>query len=368
MSNYPDIFKTYPAVYAVRDRYVIIVAVNEPCTMWVKVGENEYFDDSNGILRTSSLTHKIEVPASELDAAKEYTVYFRKVIERKPYFSELDEVGEFTASFRPVEGDNIRIFHIADAHNRIDGPVSAAKADGEHDLLILNGDIPNHSGKIEYFAAIHCIAGEITKGEYPVIFSRGNHDMRGIYAECIQDHTPTDNGNSYFSVRVGSLWALVLDCGEDKPDTNAEYGHTICCANFRARQTKYIENIIKNAENEYDAEGIKYKMVISHIPFNLHYNPPFNIEEDRYAYWCKLLAENVKPDLMLCGHVHYCRVFKQTDETRQAGQPCAMVTASKPFKGEENIVCGSLNFEENTCKVKFIDSNGDINGEDVIEF
>ena len=38
MSNYPEIFKTYPAVYAVRDRYVIIVAVNEPCTMWVKVG------------------------------------------------------------------------------------------------------------------------------------------------------------------------------------------------------------------------------------------------------------------------------------------------------------------------------------------
>ena len=368
MSNYPEIFKTYPAVYAVKDRYVIIVAVNEQCTMWVKVGNNEYFDDSNGILRTSSLTHKIEVPSSELDKAKEYTVCFRKVIERKPYFSELDEVGEYTASFRPVEGDTIRIFHIADAHNRIDGPVSAAKSDGEHDLLILNGDIPNHSGNIAYFAAIHCIAGEITKGEYPVIFSRGNHDMRGIYAECIQDHTPTDNGNSYYSVRVGSLWALVLDCGEDKPDTNAEYGHTICCANFRQRQTKYIESIIKNAENEYNADGIKYKMVISHIPFNMHFNPPFNIEEDRYAYWCKLLSENVKPDLMLCGHIHSCKIMRQTEEALASGQPCAVVTASKPFKGEGNIVCGSLQFEKNSCKVKFIDSNGEIHGEDIIEF
>lgn len=368
MSNFPAIFKTYPAVYAVRDRYIITVAVNEPCTMWVKVGENEYFDDSNGILRTASLTHKIEIPSAELDAAKEYTVYFRKVIERKPYFSELDDVGEYTVSFRPIEGDNIRIFHIADAHNRIDGPVNAAKADGEHDLLILNGDIPNHSGKIEYFAAIHCISGEITKGEYPVIFSRGNHDMRGIYAENIQDHTPTDNGNSYFSVRVGSLWALVLDCGEDKPDTNAEYGHTICCANFRARQTKYIENIIKNADSEYNAEGVKYKMIISHIPFNMHFNPPFNIEEDRYAYWCKLLGENVKPDLMLCGHIHSCKVLKLTKEAKAEGQPCAVVTASKPFKGEERIVCGSLLFENNTCQVKFIDSEGEIHGEDTIEF
>ena len=154
------------------------------------------------------------------------------------------ETQEYEYDFRPVEGDEIRAYHIADAHNRIDGPVAAANKAGEHDLLILNGDIPNHSGDIKYFAAIHCIAGEITKGQYPVIFSRGNHDMRGIYAENIQDHTPTDNGRSYYSVRIGSLWALVLDCGEDKPDGNDEYGHTICCADFRRRQTEYIEKII----------------------------------------------------------------------------------------------------------------------------
>ena len=42
MNNIPEIFKTYPAVYAVGDRYIITVAVNEPCTMWAKIGENEY--------------------------------------------------------------------------------------------------------------------------------------------------------------------------------------------------------------------------------------------------------------------------------------------------------------------------------------
>ena len=71
MSNYPELFKTYPSVYAVRDRYIIIVAVNEPCTMWAKVGDQEFFDDSNGILRTASLTHKVEVPASLLNECKD---------------------------------------------------------------------------------------------------------------------------------------------------------------------------------------------------------------------------------------------------------------------------------------------------------
>ena len=368
MNNIPAIFKTYPAVYAVGDRYIITVAVNEPCTMWAKVGDKEFFDDSNGILRTASLTHKIEFPAKILDEAKEYTLYFRKVIERKPYFSQMEDVGEFSAKFKPLQGDNIRIFHIADAHNRIEGPVNAAKADGEHDLLVLNGDIPNHSGDIAYFAAIHCIAGEITKGEYPVIFSRGNHDMRGIYAENIQDHTPTDNGRSYFSVRIGSLWALVLDCAEDKPDGNDEYGHTICCADFRRRQTEYIEKIISDAQNEYLADGVKHRVIISHIPFNMHFNFPFNIEEDRYEYWCRLIKDNIKPDFMLCGHIHNCRVMKLDDENTDACRPCSVITASKPFKGSENIVCGSIEVSDNTAKIKFIDSEGEIHGEDTISF
>ena len=365
MNSIPEIFKTYPSVYAVADKYIITVAVNEPCTMWACVGEHEFFDDSNGILRTASLTHKVEIPAKLLDEEKKYTLKFRKVIERKPYFSEMTEIGEFSASFRPVWGDSVNVFHIADAHNRIEGPVSAANAAGEHDLLILNGDIPNHSGDIKYFAAIHCIAGEITKGEYPVIFSRGNHDMRGIYAEAIQDHTPTDNGKSYYSVRVGPVWALVLDCGEDKPDPNAEYGFTICCSDFRRRQTSFIEHIVENASKEYAADGVKYRMVISHIPFNRHFNHPFDIEEDLYAYWCKLIGENIKPDLLLCGHVHNCSVTPRNTEANP--QPFHVVTASKPFKGSENIVCGEVVLDPDSISVKFIDSEGTVHGEESLE-
>ena len=360
MSKYPEVFKTYPAVYAVRDRYIIIVAVNSPCTMWAQIGDEEFFDDSNGILRTSSLTHKIEVPTDLLNEQKKYTLCFRKVIERKPYYSELEDIETFSCDFRPLPDDNIRIFHIADAHNRIDGPVSAANKAGEHDLLILNGDIPNHSGDIKYFAAIHCIAGEITKGQYPVIFSRGNHDMRGIYAEQIADHTPTDNGRSYFSVNLGSVWALVLDCGEDKPDTNVEYGHTICCADFRKRQTRYIDSVCKSAENEYAAPGVNYKLIISHIPFSLHYNPPFNIEEERYAGWCKSIKQNIAPDLMLAGHIHTCKVILKEDDELH---PCDVISASKPIKGSDDIVCGSVVLSNNTAHVKFIDSQGEIHGE-----
>ncbi len=368
MKQFPEMFKTFPAVYAVGDRYIITVAVNEPCTMWVKIGDREYFDDSNGILRTASLTHKMEVPAKILDEALEYTVCYRKVIERKPYFSELEDIKTFASSFRPIRGDNIRIFHIADAHNRVDGPVAAANAAGEHDLLILNGDIPNHSGKIEYLASIHCIAGGITKGEYPVIFSRGNHDTRGIFAENIQDHTPTDNGRSYFSVKAGPLWALVLDCGEDKPDSNAEYGYTICCEDFRKRETAFIEEVIKNAESEYLAEDVKYRLIIAHVPFHMHFGAPFNIEEERYAYWCKMIHDDIKPNLMLAGHIHQCKIMKQTPETEAQGQPCTVIAAAKPIGKTENIICGAIVMSPESAEVSFIDAEGEVYEKDIVKY
>ena len=360
MSNYPEIFMTYPSVYAVADRYIIIVPVKEHCTMWAKVGDREYYDDSNGILRTASLTHKIEIAAAALNEAKHYTLYFRKVIERKPYFSDLSEVEEFSCEFKPLPEDNIRIFHIADAHNRVEGPVAAAKKAGEHDLLVLNGDIPNHSGDIKYFSAIHCIAGQITEGKYPVIFSRGNHDMRGIYAENIADHTPTDNGKSYYTVKLGPIWAILLDCGEDKPDGNAEYGHTICCADFRRRQSEFLESLVNASNKEYLDEQVKYRLVISHIPFSMHFNPPFNIEEDRYSDWCNIIGSEIKPHLMLAGHIHNCKIVTPEDDP---GHPCAVVSASKPFKGSENIVCGAITLNKGVANVKFIDSEGEISGE-----
>lgn len=369
MKQIPEIFAACPTVYAVGTRYVILVPVRSECVMWVRVGGEEFFDDSNGILRSASTTHKMEVPGALLDDAREYTVCWRKINERKPYFSDVGEIETYTSAFRPVEGENIHIYHIADAHNRVDGPVAAGTFFGEDlDLLVLNGDIPNHSGKIEYFTAIHQIAGQITHGEIPVIFSRGNHDTRGIFAEKIEDHTPTDNGRSYYSVRLGKLWILVLDCGEDKNDDHAEYGHTICCHNFRVRETAFIEKIADDAENEYAAPGVEHRMVIVHNPFTDTFGSPFDIEQELWGHWCELLREKIKPELILCGHVHNCYVTRPGEARDKKGQPCPVVCASKISKNDfEFYIGGALTLSADKIDVKFTDNHHAVVGEDTID-
>ena len=365
----PREFVTVPIVYAVGKNYQIIVPVNCETVMWVQVGERKFYDDSNGILRSASSTHKMTVPAWLLDREKKYTVFYRVIIERRPYFTDAGEILSYESAFRPIEKAPVHAYHIADAHNRVDQPVAAGSFFKENlDLLILNGDIPNHSGEIEYFTAIHEIAARLTKGEIPVIFSRGNHDTRGIYAEKIEDHTPTDNGRSYFTFRLGHVWGIVLDCGEDKPDDHEEYGYTICCEDFRRRETEFIRQVIENAKQEYLAEGVENRLVICHMPFSERFREPFNIEEELYVEWCRLLKEHVKPQIMLCGHMHRAYISEVGGEKDHRGQPCPVVVASKVEKGDAEFFGGAITLKPESCNVKITGDSGTILLDQNIEF
>lgn len=331
MKQIPECFSTTPIVYAVGKDYQIMVPVTKETLMWVDVAGKCFYDDVNGILRSNCTTHRMTVPMEVLDSAGEYKVCYRIVHERKPYHSNVSDIYEYCSVFYPVKADGARFYHIADAHNQVDGPVAAAKAFGDIDFLILNGDLPDHSGDIKNFTAIHRIAAEITDGEKPVVFSRGNHDMRGIYAENLSEHTPVDKGRSYYTFRLGSIWGMVLDCGEDKYDTHIEYAHTICCEDFRKRELDFIKNVIVNARKEYEAEGVKNKIVISHDPFT-EYLPSQTSEEDYKTYqeWAKLLRDYIRPDATICGHVHQAYITNVGDELDRLGQACPMVVSSAP--------------------------------------
>ena len=369
----PEYMLAYPTVFAVGKNYNIFVPFDAEVIVWVKVGEHLYYDDCNGILRSNTNMHKVEVPMSVLDKAGEYTVVYRKMIERKPYFPTSENERTLTVKFRSVpQSGDIHLYHIADAHNLVKEPVAAGQFFGEHlDLLVLNGDIPNHSGDIKNFNAICEIASGITKGQRPVVFARGNHDTRGIHAEDMPNYIPTLNGKTYYTFRVGCIWGLLLDCGEDKVDTHAEYGGTICFHSFRLRETEYIKQIIKNAESEYNADGVKHKLVISHIPFTHINEPPFDIEQELYAEWSRLMREYIKPDLLLYGHYHCTEILKPGDRFDSQGQPCNAVIGSKPIidkaNGNSFVGCAITLLRNGQKRVVFNDDKGTVHSDEIID-
>ena len=344
-----------PAVFAVEDTYQIMVPVDAPSFMWVRVGDQCFFDDSNGVLRSETTVHRMTVPASLLNAEKAYTICSREIPERRAYFSEPEPMIETTFAFIPVPETDTRAYLMSDAHCRVAEPIRAAQTFGEIDFLLLNGDMPENSDHTEHFDTIFEIADALTKGQKPVVFARGNHDLRGIYAERYTEYTPNQNGNFYYTFRLGSIWGVVLDCGEDKPDDHVEYGGTIACSAFRQRETRFLEQVAE--AKAYEGDGIKTRVVLVHSPFTRKDHPPFDIEQDTYAYWTKLLREQICPDVILAGHLHQLGVHAPGSDFDTYGQPCSVIVAGKP--GDGWFAGAGLTFRGGKeIEIDFTDSDG----------
>ncbi len=356
-----------PSVFAVGKNYQICVAASCEGTAYVTVGGRSFYDASNGILRSKKYLHKVTVPMKALDEAKEYTLVFRQYTDRKPYRPDYCEPVSITVPFRPVgkDAEKVNIYHISDTHGESVLPVKTGSYFGENlDVLILNGDIADHSGDAELFKNIYKIAGEITKGEIPCVFSRGNHDLRGSCAEILCDYTPCKDGLSYYTFRLGCIWGIILDCGEDKDDSHVEYGYSVACHDFRLTETDFIKEVIENKEKEYAEEDVKFRIVVSHVPFGERFPEPFNPEEEIYTEWCRLLREYIKPELAFSGHTHRAALYACGSEKDNFGQPCPVVVGSEPKRDKAYKLCGfvgaGVTLGEGSDEVVFSDENGTV--------
>lgn len=349
--------KFHPAVFAVGKNYQIAVTTKTNSFISIQIGEQLFTDNSNGILKSASLTHKITVPQKLLDEERLYTVIEKNIIKRLPYYTKTRDECQYEYDFRPISDENIKCFHIADAHNNVQGPVKAAQKFGKFRFLILNGDIPNDSGNVKNFDTVYDIASLLTGGKIPIVFTRGNHDMRGEFAEKFEEYAPDLEGKTYYSFRLGKIWGLCLDCGEDKDDNCDEYGNTVVCHQFRLQETEFIKDIIRNSKNEYDADDVAIKLLIVHFPFSHKFEPPFDIEENIYSEWCQLIKENIQPELMICGHTHKFGFYEPKSDYDSYGQPCPMVIGSEIGK-KDTFGGAGIKFCDDKTIITFINEDG----------
>jgi len=352
--------QTHPAVFAVDNTYQIKVPVKKECLMWVQVGERTYYDATCGILRSLSELHSVTVPMAELDAAGGYTVCIREVYKRGSWCSETaTEVLTYPYDFTPVPPTDARAYCISDAHERVEEPIRAAEAFGAFDFLILNGDLSNCCDDPAVLLNIYHISSRLTGGTKPIVFARGNHDLRGSHSEMTETYTPhSRSGHTYYTFRFGTLWGLVLDCGEDKRDDHIDCGNVFCCRDFREQETEYIREVIARAEQEYAAEGVTTRVVIIHYPISHHLWPDYEFEPDIFREWCRLLREEIRPHIMICGHMHISDVWKPGGPRDSFGQPCPIVLSGVPRDGY-HAGCG-YEFGDTAIRATHTDSNGEI--------
>ena len=366
------VFVSRPVVFAVGESYHIMAVAECEILFWADIGGKRYYDHSNGVLRSRRRAHRVIVPMSELDAHGGYTVCFRRVAERRAAFTKTGEAESLYFPFRPVPAESpVNIYQIADSHQKPALPQKAAQFFGESlHLLILNGDIFDFCDKEEDFDYLFRLAADVTHGEIPTVFAKGNHDNRGILAEKMEEYTPVRDGYSYYSFRLGRIWGLVLDCGENYDDDYSEYGNTVCHHDFRIEEASYIKRIIENRVSEYGAPGVSCRLIISHVAFTNVREKPMDIDIDLFREWTELIKTHIKPHLMLSGHLHFTAVSFPGDALDTLGQPCPVVIGANPVGWQTGILTDfigtALTLDGDKARIRFTDTECRVKEEYVI--
>lgn len=351
-------FEICPVVCAAGPDYQILVPAASEALMCVTVANNTFYNDCCGVKISSCHVHKFTVPAALLDKEKRYTVTY-EIIYREAYCSKKEAPVSREFRFYPLEKQtDIRLYHLSDVHGRRAAAIKAAGYFGAApDVLVLNGDISSSTQTVKESLLPLEIAFAVTKGERPCIITRGNHDLRGKYAERLGEFYPLDNGLFYYEVKLGPLWALVLDCGEDKNDDHREYAGTVAFHAYRSKETAFLKALTEGETRLYDAPDVKYKIVISHIPFmHTDYDPKrgvheFDIEQDTYAEWVRLLNDFVRPQFGLFGHVHATGVIKNGERYNQKGFIPPLVLGGRP-DGNDVVGC-AVTLREQSADIVF---------------
>lgn len=293
-----------PVVYAVEDEYQIVFSTRAKSVAWVTVGGRDYMELSSGSQTSSDRIHKITVPMEALDEAGEYKLHTQQIIYRGPFGGWLGRDLTRSSSFRPVDSsDGLTYLSFSDIHMHKTAATMTGSKVGKYDFLVMVGDSVS---MVDSFAdANYCneICYELTNGEIPVVYARGNHEVKGKYAEDLYKYVGSRNGSFYYTVRLKDTYVMVLDLGEDHDDDWWEYYGTAYYDEYRAEQARFIQ--AKLEDGEY--ENFKYRVLACHIPICY-----INYRHDHEAVkneWTALL-NGFGFDLALYGHQHEMLVFE----------------------------------------------------------
>ena len=307
--NFGSYFTYEPVVYAVEDTYQIVFSTNHSAVAWVQIGDQQFYDLYAGSMKSKDTVHKITVPQAVLDEAKGYSIHAEKMIYRGPFGGFKGNEISKSYDFTPVDTtDGLVYYTITDTHHARTGAVNAALSVENLDFLVILGDTV---GMTEYAwdaLLTNRIAHDVTGGTIPVVYARGNHEIKGAYGEELYQYVGSKNESFYYWFTLSDVFGITLDLGEDHDDGWWEYYGTDRFTLYHQEQTQWLQQIVQ--EKPY--EDYRYTLVACHIP--IQFVNSRKDHEQVKADWTALLNQ-IDPDLAVYGHQHDLYPFLEGQET-----------------------------------------------------
>lgn len=131
------------------------------------------------------------------------------------------------------------------------------------DLIFLNGDMASYTeSEDQLFNDYLDALVEMGASRIPLVYIRGNHEARGRFADNLIKYFPTQDGEYYYSFQCANTNFLILDCGEDKPDSDVVYLGLAEFDVYREKQAAWLEDVVQT--NEF--KNAQQRIVFSHMP------------------------------------------------------------------------------------------------------
>ena len=263
--------------------------------------------------RQAGTVHSIDVTGLEPGRGYRYRIYGKIVTDdSSAYGTAFGPESRMTTSTVKTfsqESEKCSFVMVNDIHGK-DETFKALTQDivpGSIDFFLMNGDMVSYINDRKFFLQhVYDPAAELLAST-PLVYARGNHETRGSEAHCFGQYNPTPTDEPYFIFRHGPVAFIVIDAGEDKPDSSPEYSGYADFETYRKSQLEWIKTATKCPE----FSNAPLKVAIMHIP----------ALKEKSSYFAQLwVNEHFLPalndagiDLMLSGH-HHDHIYIQSGQ------------------------------------------------------
>lgn len=294
----------------------IVWTTNKPSVGWVELLPDDgtdfylkerprYYNTKNGI-KTTTQIHAVRLSGLKPGTYYRYRVYAQEVLKHvsnKVFYGNVAattvyQVEPLRFKTNDYKKESVSFVMVNDIHNRdsvMEQLISHCEVK-KTDLFLFNGDMVSiFNSEKQIFDGFMDKATQLFASEIPMYYTRGNHETRGVMAASFQDYFSPKEKNLYYLFRQGPVCFVVLDSGEDKPDSDIEYAGITDYDSYRTEQAQWL----KEALNSPEYKEATFKVIVCHIP-------PFggwHGEQEVADKFVPLLNE-AAADVMLCGHLH----------------------------------------------------------------
>ncbi|MDH6533422.1 endonuclease [Parabacteroides sp. 52] len=169
--------------------------------------------------------------------------------------------------------------------------------DVDYDFVFFNGDCiddPANEKEALFHIAMQCET--VGAANRPVFYLRGNHEIRNAYSIGLRELFDYVGDKTYGAFSWGDTRFVMLDCGEDKPDTTWVYYGLNDFTQLREDQVGFLKEEL--ASSVFTQAG--KRVLVNHIPL---YGNRMGGYQPSFALWGSLL-EKAPFDINISAHTH----------------------------------------------------------------